>query len=144
MGGELAVGIGSVGGGLRGERAASDEVAGASGDCVRGDPFPEQLDDREIAVVLVDTGAAEFDHLGAHGLEGEEIEFDGAVVTEVLGGADAGLESVGSNDGTGLGFADDEVVADRVEGVRIKPTGVGGLKTLVQLQIKDLEAQGLG
>ena len=69
-------------------------VGGRRHRCAVGaaEPARGQVQHREVAVPPVDAGAAQFQHLRTHGLEGREVELAFAVVAEVLRGARAEVD----------------------------------------------------
>ena len=83
--------------------------------------LPEQDQHREVAVSQVDAGAAEFQYLRAHGLEGREFELAFAAVTQAVTRKQAGLQPVGADHLAGTAVLDVEVVADGVEGSASSP-----------------------
>lgn len=92
----------------------------------------------------MDAGASQLDDLVAEGFEGGEVEFLGTVVVEIVGCDGAGLEAVGADDLPGGVVADDEVVADFVEGVLVEFCAIGIGEAFMELKIEDLEAEFLG
>jgi hypothetical protein len=69
----------------------------------------------DVAVILVDAGAAEFEHLGADRFKGREVKFLGTVKAEVSGSTLAGLHAIGAHH-FAIGFHQ-EMIAGRIVGV---------------------------
>lgn len=105
------------------------------------DSAPEQREDVEVAVLLVDAGASEFENLRADRFERGEIKFLSAVEAEVLGGAIPGLHAVGADDFP-VEF-NEEMVACGVVGVFVTEGEEGRFEALFEFEVEDEEAQGL-
>src|SRR2546430_9719635 len=77
---------------LRSQGAAADQVASGALMRISGNPPPEESQHREVAVVAMDAGAAQFDHLGPVGFIRMKVEFLLAVIAEVAGGGGPRLQ----------------------------------------------------
>src|SRR5271165_393471 len=105
---------------------------------VVSNPFPEQAKDDEVAMLWMNTGASQFNHLRAQRLEDLKFKFLCAVITQVRRRVLAGLEAVSANDGAGWQMFNDEMMANGVERVFVQSGRVGLLKPFVEFEIKDL------
>lgn len=122
---------------LRRDRTATDEVARIVARGVNGDAFPEGVKDHNVTVILVDAGAAELEHLLAHGIIYGEVEKLIAVVAEIALGGLSGLQPIGPYEFARLEVADHQVVAEGVKRIDIEAGAIGSGKALVKLKVKN-------
>lgn len=92
----------------------------------------------------VDGRAAQFEDGGADRVIGSKVELLLTVVTKLLSGRDTGLQAVGSDDFAAGAVFDDEVVAEKVEGILVETGTPGGGKAFAHLDVKDFEAKAAG
>lgn len=92
----------------------------AAVDHVAGDPGPYETDDRAVAVVGVDAGAADLDEPGADPGQRSEVELALRVEPSGDRGTVGRQQPVGADGLPGRGVAYEQVVAVRVEGVDVE------------------------
>jgi hypothetical protein len=85
------------------------------------DPAPKEVQQVEVPVICMHTGAAELDYFPTQGFVGREIEFALAVVADVCDRALAGLQAVGAHDFSRRDVLDYQVLADGIERIDIEP-----------------------
>lgn len=111
-------------------------------DHVAGDPGPDEADDRAVAVVGVDAGAADLDEAGADRVERGEVELALGVQASGDRGPFRRQQPVGADDLAGERVADEQVVAVRVEGVDVE-AGLRGGQQGAELTGEDVVPQAL-
>src|SRR5258708_5891444 len=104
---------------LRGDGTATAEVASAALARIVGDSLPEQAENDEIAMLLVHTGASEFNQLRADRLERTEVELLLAVVATIRRRSAASLQTIRANDLAGGQMLDDQVIANFIEWIGV-------------------------
>ncbi len=128
---------------LRGDGAATDQVAGFVPGGVDGDAFPKGVQHHDVAEVHVDAGAAKFEHLFSNGIIDGKIEDLVAVVAEILAGDFAGLQAIGADQPAGIEVRNHQVVAEIVEGVDIEVVALGSGQAFAQFLVEDGVTQAL-
>jgi hypothetical protein len=129
---------------LRGQRAATEQVALAVVHQVRRQPAPELVEHATVAVFLDHAGAPGF-HGGVEDRIGHARQVE--LARRVPAGAGLGhrtrLQAVGADDLPAARLADHHVVAEGVEPVLVEAGDVGGVEALAQFEVEDLETQAL-
>ena len=108
---------------LRGDRTASAEVTSTVSARKVRDTLPKQAKHDEVAMLLMNASAAEFDHLGANDCVGREIKFLFAVVTMMRGGTQSGLQTIRADDFATRHMLDEQMVTDFIERIGIESGG---------------------
>ena len=128
---------------LRPDGAAADQIARFAAHSVKRDAFPEHVQDRGIAVVLMNAGAAEFEDFPAERFVRGKIKNLFAVVAQVAFGAVAGLHAVGADEFVRDGVVNHQVIADEIEFVAVESPAVGGGESFPEFTIEDQITQAL-
>src|SRR5262249_36912107 len=105
---------------LRRDRTATTKVTPSTRASVVRNAFPEQPEHDEIAMVLVNTGATEFDEFAANRLEGCENKLLLAVVAAMDSRRLARLQTIRADDLAGRDMLDEQVIADFIKWIGIK------------------------
>ncbi len=98
----------------------------------------------EIAVVGVHTGATELDHLAPKWFVRRKIKFPFAVVTEIRRCQLTSLQPIRADNFARGEFFDDKVIAELIEWIDIKASRVRLGQSFAQFEIENLKPQLLG
>jgi hypothetical protein len=93
----------------------------------------------EVAMVGVHTRTAKLDHLAAKRFVRREIKLPLAIITKIRRRQLTGLQAICADNFPCREFLDDQVIAEFVERIGIKPGRVRFEQPLTQLEIKDLK-----
>lgn len=131
-----------VGGRLRVERTAADEIAAPGAVRVFGNGLPEEQDDRRRPVVAVDAGAAQFEEPVRLRKVRSEVELPGAVETAVR--ERAALESVGSDHAAGALIDHEKMLHHVIKLIVIQSVGRRGTSAMAEFKVENLVPQAQG
>jgi len=132
----------AVGGRLRVERTAADEVTASGAVRVFGNGLPEEQDDRRRAVVAVDAGAAQFEEPVGLRKVRSEVEFPGAVETAAR--ARAALEAVGPDHATGTLVEHQQMLHHVIKLIVTQSVGRRRAGAMAEFKVENLVPQAQG
>src|SRR5919106_5759061 len=108
----------------RSDRTASDQEPRFAFGRVGGDAPPKQMQQVEVAMLSVDTGAAEFDHFAAKRFERRKIKFSLAVIPKICRRELTRLQPIGPDNFASGAVFDDQMIAKFVKRIDVETSRV--------------------